>query len=334
MPAPHRPYRILSLDGGGIRGLMTAVWLARLEAELGSPLHEHFDLVAGTSTGALLGCGVSKGVPAAKMVTLYEEEGASIFPNRASRLWNRATRLFSDGVSAPKYDGAGLEKALKGVFGTTLFKNLKVKPTLVTAYDVLGREAVVFKNTKAAHRQLRVWEICRASAAAPAYFPAHEMAVGGADLPLVDGGVVANNPTACAIAEAVRINSEARKSGVTDPEPAEIEHFVVASFGTGESIRRITADEAREWGASEWALPLIDVLFDGSADAVDYIARQLVDPENYFRFQTRLSGAYDDLDDATATNLNALKALAGRYIDSAGPQAQMEALAGRLKDRG
>ena len=313
---------------------MTAVWLSRLEAELGAPLHTRFDLVAGTSTGALLACAVSKGIPAERIVRLYEEEGPNIFPGRASRWWSRARRTFVDGPSAPKYDGEGLNRALKKEFGATLFKNLRVKPTLVTAYDVLNREAVVFKNTKPEHQQLRVWEICRASASAPAYFPAHGMTVKGEDRPLIDGGVVANNPTACAIAEGVRLNSDARANGVTDPEPAEIEHFVVASFGSGGATREITASQAREWGPLEWAVPVIGVLFDGSADAVDYIARQLVDPENYFRFQTELKEGFDDLDDASATNLLALRTVAARYVDAPEQKERIESLAARLQADG
>lgn len=321
-----KAYSILSLDGGGIRGLMTAIWLKRLEDKLERPIHEFFDLVAGTSTGALLACGISKGIPIEKIIELYVERGKEVFPSAASRLWNRATRIFSDGTSAPKYDGAGLEKALKDVFKTTLFSNLKIKPTLVTSYDVFGREAIVFKNTKPEHQSLRVWEICKASAAAPTYFPAHIMQVSGSDLPLIDGGVVANNPTACAIAEGARINQKLAKE-----QRVEMVDFLVASFGTGESIRRISPEEAKEWGAMEWAIPLIDVLFDGSADSVDYISSQLISPGNYFRFQTRLDEAYDDLDNADKTNVQALVRLANQYIDSTEGRNKLDDLVAKLQ---
>lgn len=314
---PTKRYRILSLDGGGIRGLITAIWLKRLQDELKKPLHTYFDLIAGTSTGAILACGISKGIDVDRIIELYELRGREVFPALPSQLWSRATRLFSDGTSAPKYDGVGLEKVLKDIFRTTVFGNLKIKPTLVTTYDVLGREAYVFKNNKPAYHSLRVWELCKASASAPTYFPSHVLPVDGVDIPLIDGGVVANNPTACAIAEGMRINSPD-----DNPDPCELKDFVVASFGTGESTRSISIHESKEWGAVEWALPIVDVLFDGSADSVHYISSQLINPERYFRFQTKLEDAYDDLDNADHTNINALKHIATRYIDS-GPGKKM-----------
>lgn len=324
--ARRKTYRILSLDGGGIRGLMTAIWLKRLEERLNEPLYKHFDLVAGTSTGSILACGISKGVGAGKIIELYTKRGKEVFPGGASRLWSRATRLFSEGISAPKYDGKGLESVLRDVFRTTLFGNLKIKPTLVTSYDTFGREPVVLKNNKRGHRGLRVWEVCKASSSAPSYFPAHVLRIAGADMPLIDGGVVANNPTACAIAEGVKINSGRGSNGYS------LDDFLVASFGTGQTIRRITIEEAKEWGALEWALPIIDVLFDGSADSVNYIAKQLLEAQNYFRFQTRLEDAYDDMDNADTTNLNALVRIATDYIDSDVGQKQMDALVERLME--
>jgi patatin-like phospholipase/acyl hydrolase len=317
-------FNVLSLDGGGIRGLITAVWLQRLETRLGKPLHEFFDLLAGTSTGSILACAVSAGIKTDEVVDLYQQRGAAIFPGSASRLANRLKRTFSEGLSAPKYDGRPLEEQLQRVFAERRFGSLKVR-TLVTSYNTLTRDALIFKSWKSAHRDLAVWELCRASAAAPSYFAAHVLRVGSADYPLIDGGVVANNPTACAIAEACRIQTD-------QPEAARIplDSFVVASFGTGASTRPIEAEEAKTWGALEWATPIVDVLFDGAADATDYIAQQLLPTTRYFRFQTNLDAAYDDLDDASSTNLNALAGVAGHYLDGEGRE-KLEALATLLE---
>lgn len=306
-------YRILSLDGGGIRGVISARWLAYLESRLVGRLRDHFDLIAGTSTGSILACGIAKGIPVNDLVDLYLQNGREIFPATGARLWGRVTRLFSDGPSAPKYDGKGLAKVLKCVFGDTRFSALKPKPVLVTSYDVLGRRSVVFKNNRAQHSALPVWEICKASASAPTYFPAHVMKVGTARLPLVDGGVVANNPTACAVAEGVAVNKK-RPAGSRIP----LSNFVVASLGTGDSTRGISIEDSKEWGALEWAIPVIDVLFDGSADAVDYVASQMLSSNGYFRFQTKLDKAYDDMDDASATNMNALLGIADSHLSAGG----------------
>lgn len=298
--------RILSLDGGGIRGYLSALWLAAVDDALlaagKSPLPEAFDLVAGSSTGAIVACAIGIGMPPDHLARLYRRHGDTIFPGMAQRLWSRTSRLFTAGPSAPRYDGRGLERVLAEEFGDRTFGSL-ARPTLVTAYDTLGRHAVIFKSFKPEHAPLRIRDVLRASCAAPTYFPAHPLRVEGRDCVLVDGGVVANNPTACAIAEALR------KDAAVD-RTAEL---VVLSVGSGERNRPIALRDAREWGALEWAVPIIDVLFDGSTDAVDYIAAQLVG-DGYVRLQAELSVGLDDLDDTSATNFLALDALAAEYL--------------------
>jgi len=298
--------RILSLDGGGIRGLVSCIWLSGVEdmlAAQGKPgLLKHFDLLAGSSTGAIVACGLGIGLAPQAMAELYKVRRHEIFPGMAGRLWSRAGRLFSAGASAPRYDAKGLENVLREVFGTTTFGQLRV-PTLVTGYDTISRKPVVFKSFHPDHRDLPVWEVCRASTAAPTYFPAHPMTIAGRDCALIDGGVVANNPTACAIAEALRHDRRVDNS----------RELVVLSVGTGERTRPISLAAAREWGALEWAVPIIDVLFDGNTDSVDYIARQLVG-DAYFRMQAELLVGLDDLDDTSATNIAALEKLAGDYL--------------------
>ena len=315
--------RILSLDGGGIRGLVTSLWLGGVEDTLAQAgktggLQKHFDRLAGSSTGALVACGLGIGLSPAQLADLYRDERHTIFPGLASRLWSRAGRLFTQGPSAPRYDGAGLEKVLKKVFGKTTLGQLKV-PTLVTAYDTVTRTPVVFKSFKAQHKALPIWEVCRASAAAPTYFPAHPMTVEGYRCALIDGGVVANNPTACAIAEAMR--KDARVDNSHD--------LTVLSVGTGERNRPIDLKSAREWGALEWAIPIIVVLFDGNTDSVDYIARHLVG-DGYFRMQTDLVVGMDDLDDTSSTNVFALEKLATDYLQAATTRKRLKELVARL----
>ncbi len=314
--------RILSLDGGGIRGLVSCIWLGGVEDALagaGKPgLLKSFDLVSGSSTGAIIACGLGIGLAPDTMREIYRAQRHEIFPGMAERLWSRATRLFTAGPSAPKYDAKGLEKVLKKVFGKTTLGQLKV-PTLVTSYDTISRRPVMFKSFNPAHHDLPVWEVCRASSAAPTYFPAHGMKLGGKLHSLIDGGVVANNPTACAIAEAMRKDRRVDNS----------RELVVLSVGTGERTRPISLESAREWGALEWAVPIIDVLFDGNTDSVDYIARQLVG-NAYFRMQAELLAGLDDLDDTSATNIAALEMLAKDYLQNAATRKKLKDLVKRL----
>ncbi|MFC3551762.1 patatin-like phospholipase family protein [Lysobacter cavernae] len=314
--------RILSLDGGGIRGLVSCVWLGGVEdalAQAGKPgLLKNFDLLAGSSTGALVACGLAIGLAPQQMAELYRAQRHTIFPGMADRLWSRTGRFLSQGVSAPRYDGKGLEKVLKKTFGTTTLGQAK-KPLLVTSYDTISRTPLVLKSFKPEHADLPMWEVCRASSAAPTYFPAHPMTIEGRKRAMIDGGVVANNPTACAIAEALR--KDARVDNAHD--------LVVLSVGTGERNRPIELKSAQEWGALEWAIPIIDVLFDGNTDAVDYIAQHLVG-DGYFRLQAELLTGLDDLDDVSSTNLAGLEAMAQNYLLQASTRKKLAALATRL----
>ena len=298
--------RILSLDGGGIRGLVTCRWLQGVEAALAMGrkpgLLRSFDLFAGSSTGALIACGLATGRSPENLAELYREHRHTIFPGMVNRLWSRAGRLLDSGPSAPRYDGKGLDKVLKKVFGDARLGDAKL-PLLVTSYDTISRAPVIFKSFKPEHEALPMWEVCRASASAPTYFPAHGMTVEGRKCALIDGGMVANNPTACAIAEALR--KDARVDNTQD--------LVVLSVGSGERNRPIDLKSAQEWGALEWAIPIIDVLFDGNTDSVDYIARQLVG-DGYFRLQAELLIGLDDLDDTSSTNIAALEILAKDYL--------------------
>jgi patatin-like phospholipase/acyl hydrolase len=314
--------RILSLDGGGIRGVVTCRWLAGIDGALaaaGKPtIPQSFDLLAGSSTGGLIACGLALGHPPDGLAELYRARRHAIFPGIARRLWSRTSRLLVDGPSAPRYDGHGLEAVLADVFGDARLGECRV-PTLVPSYDTVSRKPVIFKSFKPEHADLRVRDVCRATAAAPTYFPAHPLRIEGHDCALIDGGIVANNPTACAIAEALR----------RDDNVDCTRDLVVASVGSGERTRPIDLRAAREWGALEWAIPIIDVLFDGNAESVDYIARHIVG-DAYFRVQAPLTIGLDDLDDVSDTNIAALEALAQGYLAQPATRQMLAALAQRL----
>jgi patatin-like phospholipase/acyl hydrolase len=188
------------------------------------------------------------------------------------------------------------------------FGDLKIR-TLVTSYDTFSRRPVIFKSWKKQHADLNLWEVVKASCSAPTYFPAHIMTVDGIEIPLIDGGLVANNPAACLLSSVLKQTGNSAETGGLDTN-----NIYLASFGTGEVTKPITAEEAQNWGGVQWALPILDVMFDGSSDATHYFCKQLLEIDNYYRFQMRLTDAYDDLDNTEPDNLNALKALARNYL--------------------
>ena len=314
--------RILTLDGGGIRGLISAIWLEALEQRLHEAgkgtVRSHFDLIAGSSTGALIAAGLASGFPPQQLTALYEHFGDEVFPGTVERLWSRLTRTFTEGLSAPRYSPHGLETVLQRVFGERTLGTASPR-LMAIAYDTLTRSPLFFKSFKPGHAAIPLWEVCRAATAAPAYFPAHLTTIDGQRRALIDGGVVANNPTACAIAEAVRLNGDER-----------LDQLVVLSIGTGQATRPISERDATHWGALEWAIPIIDVLFDGSADAVDYVADQILAEDRYVRLQAPLLRGYDDFDNVDATNLLALRKTAEDYLATADVQRSLDRLVALL----
>jgi uncharacterized protein len=304
--------RILSIDGGGIRGVIPATVLVEIEERTQKPVAELFDLVAGTSTGGLLALGLTKpgegGGPqfsARQMLELYEREGAAIFHRD---LWHRFTAL--ENILEEKYPSDGIEGVLVKYFGET---NLSEALTeiLVTSYDIERRTPFFFRRSRARDRAGWDWpmrQAARATSAAPTYFePAKLEAAGGGEYyALVDGGVFANNPGMCAYSEAKTLWPEE-------------DDFLVVSLGTGELTRRIPYAEAKGWGLAKWAQPILGVVFDGVSDTVDFQLGQLCrDPQDrvarYLRLQVRLDEGSDDMDDASKGNIHILRLLAEELV--------------------
>lgn len=319
--AASRPFRVLSLDGGGIRGLIPAVLLSELERRSGKPICDLFDLIAGTSTGGVLALGLTCPDPASvaddpagrpsplysaeKLADLYARDGARIF--RRS-VWHR---LRSVGVLAEeKYQSGGVEEVLGTYFGDARLTHA-LTSVLVTAYDLELRKPHFFKSHKAAsddRRDFLIRDAARATVAAPTYFePARVRVRPGEDwITLVDGGVYANNPAACALVEAMAFWKR---------PPSEV---LLLSLGTGEYTKPILFEDARGWGLARWAQPILDVVFDGVNDTVDYQAASLLAPfdgsAGYARFQPQISRHMESMDNVDPLNVRALRITAKQLI--------------------
>jgi patatin-like phospholipase/acyl hydrolase len=291
--------RLLSIDGGGIRGIIPAIVLAELERATGKPVSECFDLVAGTSTGGILALALTMrgedgapAWPAERMIALYEEEGDRIFDRS---VWDRLRS--GGGVLDEKYPPDGMREAFRTYFGDARLSDA-LTGVLVTAYEIEQRTTFFFKSSKAREdprEDFLLRDAAQATSSAPTYFEPVRLEREG-PLPyvaLIDGGVFANNPAMCAYAEALK--------------GAEDDEVLLVSLGTGELTRPFLYDQAKDWGLVEWAKPIIDVVFDGVSDATDHHLWQILGADNYFRFQTKLDHASDDLDDAGPQNIHLLK---------------------------
>lgn len=305
-------FPVLAIDGGGIRGIIPATILAELERRSGKATHQLFRLIAGTSTGGILALGLTRPGRAHKakysaeaLADLYEKDGHRIF---SRSIWHRIRSVGN--VAEEKYPSDGVEEVLKEKFGDARLKDALV-PVLVPAYDLEVRRPVFFKSHRAVEDERRNFfmrDAARATSAAPTYFePAHIRARDEDEyLALVDGGVYANNPAACALVEAI-----------TDLE-ADPDEVVLMSLGTGELTRPILYEDAKGWGLAKWAQPILNVVFDGVSDTVNYQVQSILRPRNgkdrYLRIQPQLHEGNDDMDDAGTTNVRVLKLLARDLI--------------------
>jgi uncharacterized protein len=306
-----RTIRVLSIDGGGIRGIIPAVVLSELESRTGRPIHELFDLIGGTSTGGILALGLTAPGPkgtarhsARALLELYESEGNRIF--RRSPLHTLAGL---GGLLEERYPDGGLERVLTEQLGDARLSEALTE-ILVACYDIERRRPFFFKSHKARSQPARDFlmrDAARATAAAPTYFePARvPLPEGPGHRTLIDGGVFVNNP-------AMAVYVEARMLFGGDSQS------LIVSLGTGEQTRRISYEQARKWGIVNWAQPLIGIVFDGVSDAIDYQLQQLhagdTEVRRYYRLQTKLVDANDDLDDASDANIAALKRLGEKMV--------------------
>jgi hypothetical protein len=284
--------RILSIDGGGIRGLIPASLLSNFEKSLGMSISKCFHMVAGTSTGGIIACGLTQpknSLSAAKVVDFYKTHGQSIFESKYG---------IAAGAVGSIYEAAPLEKAISEVLNGTI-SEVVANDLLVTAYDIETRAPHIFKSWKGQESKAdnyKIKDVARATSAAPTYFPpARIFNQSNKAFSLVDGGVYANNPAMCAYVAARRLYPTA-------------DQYLIVSIGTGKLRNPFPYDDAKDWGFVGWAQPLLSMMFDGVSDTIDYELSQLGPEVASFRFQADLARikASEAMDNVTDENLAAL----------------------------
>jgi patatin-like phospholipase/acyl hydrolase len=322
--------KILSIDGGGIRGIIPAMILANIEEEVGRPVSKIFDLIAGTSTGGILALGLSlqrddditePQFSADRLSQIYANHGREIFERSfwdgvsevsrrvhpaLGRLVDATDNLFEEG-----YSREGLERVLQCHFrdnrlAHTVERGTQEEPdqvkVMVTSYDIQARETVFLKSWRDEYRDVTMVNAALATSAAPTYFEPLRLTVGDRPRTLIDGGIFVNTPVISAYAEAVEAFGNR-------------EDFFVLSLGTGSLTREIQYAEARNWGKLQWTLPLLYCMFDGISAAAHYQMERIVGNENYRHLTVKLDSANDDMDDASQRNINALRCLAQNLIN-------------------
>ncbi|MBR9912877.1 MAG: patatin-like phospholipase family protein [Gammaproteobacteria bacterium] len=307
---------ILSLDGGGVRGAASARFLTLVEDELqrnhARSLRDCVDLYAGTSTGSIIALALATTDLSVEAISdLYNVD-------TARKIFKENRGLFEiDGLNAPKYEGKGKTKVLRDNFGSAKVGDVAAgKHVLVVGYAIEKRKPEVIKSTTAEFRGLASYKVADASSAAPTYFPTQSIEMGTPREQnwLVDGGVTANNPTMCAIAEIRHAWSD-----------TSLDDVRVLSIGTGYRTRKINGPDSRGWGAVQWFTQgrILEVLTDERV--VAYQAMAISRPGSYIRVnadmcrQPGLPNPPDDaMDDISRKNINRLKAMGEFWFERYG----------------
>lgn len=275
------PIRILTVDGGGVGGIIPARILERLHAQ-NPKIIDQADLVAGTSTGGLIALGLAYGKTPGQLCDIYQEKVKDIFSAR-----NRRFRVFR--LCRAKFAPDGLRGAIKAIVDDRTLEELTAKPVLVpvTAVqraDQHHRPAGIFVSTawrltanqaneKYASSKWKCVDVGLSTAAAPTYFPAHTVTI-DANRKWVcwDGGVVANNPALAAVGEVLRLDLAERNVDARS-HPAETPDIRVLSLGTGYRNIEIAAGD---WGLIQSARPVVATLMDASVGSTAFLLRQFL----------------------------------------------------------
>lgn len=273
----EQTFRILSIDGGGVRGYLAAAILANIEEYLNSkrneklPLGQRFDLITGTSVGGLVGLGLALGLPAAELRDLLLELVPKVFGASNSRsLMSRITN--------PRYGAVALEAELEKVFGTKTLADLTTD-VCITSVALIDAKPRLHKTDYFARNSGRLDEplinIAMATAAAPTYFPARDAKYSAN---LVDGGLAANNPSVIGVIDAVQFERPSKR-GVPRPALDVIGNAgpLLLSVGTGQpgplpyNYKRMTSG-----GWLNWMLPIHEVVLLSQAQLVHFQAKFLI----------------------------------------------------------
>ncbi len=311
--------KILSIDGGGIRGIIPGVILMQIEKliqlKTGDPtakLADFFDFFAGTSTGGILAgiylCPDEKDPSKARFtaeqaVELYLRRGPLIFNSSA---WKRFTSF--GGLNEEIYSEVMLEKYLRTYFRDIKLSEL-VKPCLIAAYEIEKRHPFFFSRDDARtanDKDFYIRDVARATSAAPIYFKASQISSMAGNLSsFIDGGLFANNPALCGLTDVLKLFTK------SNSQPVQIEDVILLSMGTGIKKTPIEYKNAREFGALGWIKPILHIVSSGNNETVDYQVNQLFKQagvsDQYLRLSPILETASAELDDATPENVKALK---------------------------
>lgn len=275
-------YNILSLDGGGIRGLILLKQIIKLEKIIGKPLNQHFNLISGTSTGGIIAVLLSLGYSAEELLKIYTIHGEKIFNKQFLRF----------GFFRPKYNDKYFNKIIKDYVGDKMLKDIP-NDLIVISYDADSKEKIIFKSRKAKvndNYNYSLFDVIRSTASAPTFFKPH--LVNKTNHHYVDGGLVINNPSMVSWVEALNYEDAPEKINII-------------SFSTGTKKHSISKNILRG-GILKWASPTVDILLAEQSRTTDYHMQNLYkrEPGIYVRCNSIIKDSSGKIDDTSKKNIN------------------------------
>lgn len=346
--------RLLSIDGGGIRGIIPAIILNEIEQRTGKPTSQLFDLIAGTSTGGLVTLGLTKPNPtkpgeaeytAQDLINFYKEQGPRIFTeeekfiedaleracdqlrNLSQQLSIPITlpRIDINNLRGPKFMSRNKEDVMARFLGNTHIEKA-LKEVFITSYDTELRTPIFFTSNELAEtiggnfrkicKGFTMAQAAMATSAAPTYFAPYQVTTTATTSGYYSlvDGGVFAN-NPTSLAIMEAIISRKRAT----KETLGIDDILVVSLGTGSLTRVYRYQDIQEWGSFSWVLPLLNIFSDGQSESVACQLEQLLPeasnvPKQYYRFQGRLDDCNDDIDDTSPRNISSLENLARQII--------------------
>ena len=317
-----RKVRVLSIDGGGVRGIIPSKELAWIEEKTHRRVSDLFDLIVGTSTGGIgalaLTVPESEGsskpkFSASQLVDLYKTKAMQVFPQPS--WWSRPFSLIWD-VERPEYNPSGLISVMNEYCGDTLLKDALTE-VIIPSQEITESKPWYFQRSIArldpTLSSLKMVDVIRSGTAAPTYFPPNPMTLGGTPYAFVDGGVCVNTPSVTAFTEAKNL--------------FKMEDCIVVSLGTGTCTEKIPYDGSNNWGLAKWA-PRIVNLFMQSQSELAHKQMQTLMPgvgnkQSYFRFQTEIPLKNVAMDNASKENMLELEEIAETLIEDQSDQLNL-----------
>lgn len=300
--SPKKTFKILSIDGGGIKGLYPARILQHIEERFQTRIADQFNMICGTSTGGLIALGLSIGKPASEIVNLYQDKGPLIFPepkNRSERLLQKANQLLGNG----KYSKTELENALNSFFGNKTLRDAETYLCIPSYNLTLGMPRVFKKPHGLLYKDsyISLVDVALATSAAPSYLPIHEIN----NALYCDGGMWANNPALTGIIEALDYFVGKGK---------EYDSYSILSLPTISNPTGWAGKSSKNMSLKDWGGKILDPAMEGQSYFTDFLTRKIVEytqaPGQYYRVsQPKLSAEHISMIALDNTSIKALQLL-------------------------